>query len=108
MIIDYFQMKLFGKSASFGLALLTVAAYSVRLQEPARTGDDSKQIADSLQMLEGILSQFTASIERLLPGLEGDKDVIEDPQLVSRSFIGSREVTIGDARMFIFGDFVGR
>lgn len=101
---------------AFTLALLSASAISTKLsihqaeKETMVEDNKSEDIAKNLQMLDDILSQFTDSLNKLMPalmksGIEGDS---ADPQIVYKSFIGPKEVTIGDARMFIFGDFVGR
>lgn len=62
-------------------------------------------------MLEELLNQFNRDMSLLLPRLveasQQDPDS-QDAGIVSHSFIGPKEVTVGDARLFIFGDLIGR
>jgi len=42
----------------------------------------------------------------VLPGLA--EAAYEDGSVIERSFIAPREVKVGDARFYVFGDFIGK
>ena len=48
-------------------------------------------------------------LPRIVEASQQDPDSLDTASgIVSHSFIGPKEVTVGDARLFIFGDLIGR
>ena len=109
---------------SFAAANLLVCAEATSLKpidgskvdkEKQSTSAKSKTQSTELhaQMLNQIFTRFEADLSLILPlliadNLNGTKDDPANARNINESLIAPREVKIGDAKLFIFGDFIGK